>query len=242
MEAIAREVLDHKRRAGQAHGAGEYFGTDDGTSHGIEITGCNTSHHEEKEDINLEVQFYKSSLKKAGENINRIKNKALKDVIGKEYEEHRKRVWENLGYQVDKEKNGAAFDVDWAIYFNDKLVALEEDKGHYVDSCFLERCSGSFIKTINNFHKKGMECPLLILSSFTKYSKYEVKIEEELDTRRDHLSTIFKQKMNYQYLNTNDRFPKSNWFCKDSVYNPYEEYQNDELIMKDIEFMLSLKE
>src|SRR6056300_739678 len=107
----------------------------------VEITECNTSHHEEKEDINAKVQVYKNSLKLAGENINQIKqSKSLKDVVGKQYEQHRKRIWEEFGFTVDKNRNGSAFDVDWSIYFNGKLVALEEDKGHYVDSCFLERC------------------------------------------------------------------------------------------------------
>lgn len=207
-----------------------------------EITGSTTPQLEEEKDINAYVQFYKNSLKLAGENINQIKqSKSLKDVVGYQYEQHRKRIWEEFGFTVDKNRNGSAFDVDWSIYFNGKLVALEEDKGHYVDSCFLERCLGSFLKTINNFHKKEMDCPFLILSSFTKYSQYDKKLEEQLDIIKEELTTILRDKMNYQYLNTNDRFSK--WFRqdKDSVYNPYEEYQNDELIMKDIEFMLSLK-
>lgn len=200
---------------------------------------------EEKENINAKVQFYKYSLKTAGENINRSKkNKALKDVVGKEYEEHRKRVWEYLGYQVDKKKNGAAFNVDWAIYFNEKLVALEEDKGHYVDSCFLERCLFSFIKTINNFNKKGEDIPKLILSSFTKYSKYTEKIEESFEITKEGICNILKEKLKYTYLNSNDRFPRDVWFNKnkENINNPYEIYQNDELIKEDIRFMLSLKE
>lgn len=200
---------------------------------------------EEKEDINVKLQFYKNSLKTAGENINSNKKiKSLKDVVGKEYEEHRKRVWEYLGYQVDKKKNGAAFDVDWAIYFNGKLVALEEDKGHYVDSCFLERGLFSFMKTINNFNKKGEDIPKLILSSFTKYSKYSEKIEESLEIAKEGICDIFKGKFKYTYLNSNDRFSRDVWFHQneENINNPYEIYQNDKLIKEDIRFMLSLKE
>ena len=198
-----------------------------------------------KADINANVQFYKDSLIKAGHNINENKKyKALKDVIGKEYEEHRKRVWEHLGYRVDKKKNGAAFDVDWAIYYNEKLVALEEDKGHYVDSCFLERCLTSFLKTINNFKKKGEDIPKLILSSFTKYLRYTEKIEESLEITKEEICNIFKEKFKYTYLNNNDRFPRNIWFHQneENINNPYEIYQNDELIKEDIQFMLSLKE
>lgn len=192
----------------------------------------------------VSVEFYKQSLKNAGETINQKKQtKALKDVIGYSYEQHRKRIWEHLGFTVDKNNNGAAFDVDWSIYYNGKLVALEEDKGHYVDSCFLERCVGSFMKTIHRFNKENKECPQLILSSFTKYNIYNEKINEDIETRRDDLCTIFDKKMNYCYLNQNDRFPKNQWFKSDhdNTDNPYENFQNDDLILKDIQYMISLR-
>ena len=197
------------------------------------------------DNMNEYLRFYKMSLTRAGDEINTKKQtKALKDVVGKEYEEHRKRVWEYFGFVVDKDKNDSAFDVDWSIYYNDKLVALEEDKGHYVDSCFLERCLGSFAKTINNYSKKGNDSPNLILSSFTKYSKYDEKLEEELDILKPELSTILKQKMKYQYLNICDRYNKKLWFqqTSDCVNNPYDLYQNEGLIRNDIQFMLSLKD
>jgi len=198
-----------------------------------------------EEDINEKVQFYKKSLKQTGENINKNKQtKALKDVVGNQYEEHRKRVWENLGYRVDKKKNGAAFDVDWSVYYNEKLVAFEEDKGHYVDSCFLERCLGSFLKTIHNLQKENKPLPKLILSSFTKYNLYDKKINEGLEIIKEELAETLKKQTHYKYLNHNDRFNKKQWFKQDSINNdnPYELYQDDELIKEDIRFMLSLKE
>ena len=53
-----------------------------------------------------------------------------------------------------------------------------------------------------------------------------------------------KKQTHYKYLNHNDRFNKKQWFKQDSsnIDNPYELYQNDELIKEDIRFMLSLKE
>ena len=197
-----------------------------------------------EDEINKQIDFYKKSLKIAGERINnKKKSKSLKDVIGKEYEEHRKRIWEFAGFSVDKNKNGSAFNVDWSIYYNDKLVAIEEDKGHYVDSCFLERCIGSFIKTINNFNKKDEKCPYLILSSFTKYSKYEEKLKEGMGIFKKKFCKILKEKIKYNYLNNNDRFSKDLWFqsTHEDINNPYEVYNDKELIKQDIEFMLSLK-
>jgi len=205
----------------------------------------NTSVNGITDDISQSVQFYKESLKQAGENINNEKQyKALKDVIGKEYEGHRKRVWENLGFTVDKKRNGAAFNVDWTVYFHGKLVALEEDKGHYVDSCFLERCLTSFLKTIHNLQKEGKSVPKLILSSFTKYNLYDKKLVEELEIIKEDLCEILKKQTHYNYLNHNDRFKKNQWFKSEERDNdnPYELHQDDELIKDDILFMLSLKE
>lgn len=196
-----------------------------------------------QDDLNEILKFYKQSLKQAGENINKIKqNKALKDVVGKEYEEHRKRVWENLGFTVDKKRNGAAFDVDWSVYKDGVLVAIEEDKGHYVDSCFLERCLISFAKSVNNY--KNEKVPKLILSSFTQYNLFNEKLVEVLDIVKEEIGETLKKQTHYKYLNHNDRFNKKQWFKQDSsnIDNPYELYQNDELIKEDIRFMLSLKE
>ena len=188
------------------------------------------------------LQYYKQSLNLAGEHINIHKqSKRLADVVGKEYEEHRKRVWTHLGFTVDKKRNGAAFDVDWSIYDNGILVAIEEDKGHYVDSCFLERCIHSLIKTIHTM--EHLESPLLILNSFTKYNLYEKKLVESLDAYKEPLVETFKDKFVYSYLNEFDRIKKTSWFksANDNTDNPYKVYQNDTLIIKDIQLMLSLK-
>jgi hypothetical protein len=196
------------------------------------------------EEFNLHLQYYKNSLTQAGNIVNeKKKNTALKDAVGFGYEDHRKRVWENLGFTVDKNKNNASFDVDWAIYYQGKLVALEEDKGHYVDSCFFGRCIHGFIGTIRN---KGENVPKLILSSFTKYNLHMDKKEKSLELYRGDLVGKFRENYTYNYLNDFDRIrtPPKKWFSSavDCNHNPYEEYQNDNLITEDIEFMLSLKE
>ena len=187
------------------------------------------------------INYYKNSLIEAGNKINQKKqNKALKDVVGNEYEHHRKRVWESLGFTVDKERNGASFDVDWSIYYNNTLVAIEEDKGHYVDSCFFGRCIHSFIGSTHDI--KG-DTPALILSSFTKYNLYETKKNKSLELYKDNLVEIFNRKFHYNYLNDFDRIKRDNWFKSDNhdLHNPYAQYLNDELIHNDIEFMLSLQ-
>ena len=102
------------------------------------------------EETHNNVKFYKESLRLAENDIKsqHESGKALKDVVGAAFELHRKRLWEHFGFVVSKEKNGALFDVDWSIRYKGVLIAFEEDKGHYLDSCFMERALTGFSKTI----------------------------------------------------------------------------------------------
>ena len=136
------------------------------------------------------VQFYKESLCKA-ENYIKSQHKtgkALKDVVGTAFELHRKRLWKHFGFDVSKDKHGALFNVDWSITWQGQLIALEEDKGHYVDSCFMERTITGYCKTINAYKKINKPIPLLILHSFTKYKKFNEKLEEDLETRKSEIA------------------------------------------------------
>lgn len=191
------------------------------------------------------IKFYIDSLKLAGQTINTRKDgKALKDVIGKEYEEHRKRIFEHFGFTVDKDKNGASFDVDWAIYWNGTLVALEEDKGHYVDSCFYKRCISSFIETIHNFSKANKPLPKLILNSFTKYNLCEQKKEDFCKIFREEYLTSLNDIFVYSYILPCDRLTRDIWYQQsmDNQNNPYETHVNRGLIIKDIELIMSLRQ
>ena len=190
--------------------------------------------------IQEHIDFYKNSLIKTDENIKNEKEtgKALKDIVGKEYEEHRKRIWEYFGFKVSKEKHNALFDVDWSITYNDKLIALEEDKGHYLDSCFLERALTGYSKTVNNYQKNNISVPTLIIHSFARYSKFNEKKEEDLDTRKESIANEIKSKLVYTTLTKRDRLPKGKWFGDSE--NCYFENSEEELIIHDINFILSL--
>ena len=116
----------------------------------------------------------------------KLTGKALKDIVGEEFETHRKRIWEYFGFSVTKDKHNACFSVDWTIK-NKKgeIVAFEEDKGHYLDSCFMERALTGFAKTINSYVKNDTKIPHLLIHSFTKYSKFEEKKLEDIETRKE---------------------------------------------------------
>ena len=164
--------------------------------------------------------------------------KALKDIIGKAFETHRKRVWEHFGFTVTKDKHHSLFDVDWSILHNQQLIAFEEDKGHYLDSCFMERAITGFAKTVNAYQKEGRIVPKLIIHSFARYRKFQEKKEEDMDTRKECIADEIKEKMAYTTLTHRDRLPANIWFgsCDDCYGNNAE----DDLIRDDIGFILSL--
>lgn len=193
------------------------------------------------EKKNIHIHFYKESLQKA-ENEIRLMNetgKALKDIIGKAYETHRKRLWNYFGFNVSKDKHGALFGVDWSISYKGKLIAFEEVKGHYLDSCFFERVLSGFCKTIYAYQQKGKPVPLLIIHSFTKYKNFNQKLKEDLDTRKKSIVDEIKKKLVYSTLLEVDRLPKKRWFSK-NLYDCYSMNTTDELIFKDIKFIMSL--
>lgn len=193
------------------------------------------------EELNNDIQFYKESLEQAENYIqNEHKTgKALKDIVGEAYETHRKRVWNHFGFDVSKERYGAMFNVDWSITYQGILIAFEEDKGHYMDSCFMERALTGFSKTVNIYQKKGKPIPVLILHSFTRYNKFSDKLEEDMDTRKAEIRDEIKKKIVYTTLVECDRLPKNRWFSKE-LYNCYSINATDELIIKDIKFIRSL--
>ena len=195
---------------------------------------------------NKAIEFYKQSLKMADNEVKTLaQNKALKDSVGAAYESHRKRVWEHFGFEVSKDRHDAAFRVDWSITYKGALIALEEDKGHYLDSCSLDRAFASFTKTVNTYKKKNKTVPVLILHSFTRYKKFSEKLEDLLDILghgnqiKDEINK--KKKLVYITLVESDRLPKKKWFSKEEYrYDCYYTNASDKLIIEDIKFIQSL--
>ena len=190
---------------------------------------------------NEDFIFYKQSLLTADHDVylQAQTGKALKDIVGVVFEQHRKRIWEHFGFTVSKDRHDALFDVDWSITYNGTLVALEEDKGHYVDSCFLERALSGFCKTINMYQSINKPIPSLILHSFTRYKKFSEKLKEDMDTRKPSIVDEIQKKFVYTTLTSSDRLSKSSWFSKDS-YNCYSNNADDLSIFNDILFIRSL--
>jgi len=121
-------------------------------------------------------------------------NKAKKDIVGTRYEKF-KVEWVKSYSHLDvatpaeiskiKKDFGGTFNAD--IYIVDKktreLLALEEDKGHYVDKCFLKRALMNAVDTIVASSKNNKTPPKFILSSPTSYAK----VSEILDSLSEPL-------------------------------------------------------
>lgn len=186
------------------------------------------------------IYFYKQSLIEADDEIKNEKetSKALKDIIGLAYEKHRKRVWNYFGFEVVKDTYNASFNVDWSILYKGTLIAMEESKGHYLDSCFLERALTGFAKTVNNYQKNNLSIPVFIIHSFTKYNKFNDKKMEDLDTRKECIADVLYKKVIYSFMTKCDRLSSQKWFGK--CNNCYFDNVDEELIIKDIMLIQSL--
>ena len=145
--------------------------------------------------------------------------KALKDIVGEEYELHRKRVYEHLGLQPTKEKIEQTYEADIIIRnSNGEVVLIEECKGHYVDSCFLERAVIGFAKVVRLFLNNKKEVPYFIISSPTKYKKYEQKLEETLQILDPQICSILNKKIKYFTILNEDRIKRKGYFPNKKPY------------------------
>lgn len=107
--------------------------------------------------------------------------KARKDIVGAEFELFRKdKINSYPNIRTANADEIAQFKQESEGYFNadqylisqktGELVAIEENKGHYVDKCFFKRAISNCIEVIATHQEKGKEPPYFILSCPTSYS------------------------------------------------------------------------
>lgn len=170
-----------------------------------------------------EVIFYIHSLRLACDEIKeQKKHKSLKDVIGIAYEHHRQRLWEFFGFQLVPTTTTSSWKPDLIIHHNSMLCLIEEDKGHYVDSCFLGRALNNAAITLSMYLDKQETPPYFLLHSFTTYSKYNEKLDEFCNILRPDISKILRQRFIYKSICNLDRLPRRQWF----QFEPYAYMKN----------------
>lgn len=148
--------------------------------------------------------------------------KAGKDIIGEQYELFREKYYKNFGFQIGNGKKvfGSSYNCDTVVKKGDKILILEEDKGHYIDSCFLGRAIQNATQVFNVCLKKGIDIPFFVISSTTRYNKYEEIYQEKIETIREDLVEILNKKFIYLPLSEHDRISDKKYFMtKETCFN-----------------------
>lgn len=171
-------------------------------------------------------------------------SKAKKDIVGDCYEAWKRRwirSYPNLDVATPAEVNliekkyKGAFRADVYIV-NTKtreLLALEEDKGHYVDKCFLKRAISNAVETIAISKAEGYSTPNFILSCPTKYEKVENIVEFSKNYLQPDIYELLKDKFKYFPLCGHGRVSRNSYLkslenpfvlCKKLCYNQHRFY------------------
>lgn len=193
--------------------------------------------------IRYNMSYYISSLVYCEYQINTSKDKALKDVVGNYYENHIKRVYfyyTRLNQTTDYKDYGFTPDC-CMIDTNNNIKVVTEIKGHYLDSCFLERALVGIVKSINTLNKQKKNIPYFEIHSFTTYNLFTKKLNEFKDIIDDTLSSILDKKLVYTTICHKDRLKKEKWFNKSVYKQCYLTNINYVHIIDHIKFLLSIK-
>ena len=122
-------------------------------------------------------------------------------------------------------------------YLATTTFVLEEDKGHYIDSCFLGRAISNAAEIFSECLDKGIEIPFFVISSPTKMNNYDSICDRRFKLYREDIVTLLKSKFLYFPLSENGRIPKEKYFeTAESCFN-----LSDELILNQNKFIETLK-
>ena len=139
-------------------------------------------------------------------------DKAFKDIVGEEYEKYRKDLWSLAGFKAESGKV-ADYNVDLIVYDSaGNVKVIEEDKGHYVDLCFLKRFFSNAAEIINHFIAESKEVPYIVLSSPTTYRLYEENKEKIISLYRYDIQQVLRDKVKYLSICEHDRVRKTNYY------------------------------
>jgi len=166
----------------------------------------------------------------------RINNeKAGKDIVGEEFEKHRVDVWKHYGLTA-KPGTIANYNADLIIKRGNKIVAVEECKGHYTDACFFKRFISNAAEVINDYIEKNQDPPYIILSCPTRFRTYKTKFDNVVDLYRKDISDELKKKIVYLPYCEHDRINKKGYFK--TVNNCF--HLSDKLLTEQVKFIKKL--
>jgi hypothetical protein len=165
--------------------------------------------------------------------------KAGKDIVGEQYESFRRLYYQNNGFTIGNGKKvfGSSYNCDTVVKKGNKIIILEEDKGHYIDSCFLGRAISNAAEVFSECLDRGIEIPFFVISSPTKMNNYDIICERRFKLYREDIVNLLKSKFLYFPLSENGRIAKEKYFASNvSSFN-----LSNELIETQNRFVDTLK-
>ena len=192
------------------------------------------------------VDVYKQELQECYTNIMAESERtggAKKDIVGRQYEDFRSKCitrHPQLDIATPEEAKGFKQDLDGKYnadqYIENKcsrkLLALEEDKGHYVDKCFAKRAVVNAMETITLCIKKNTDVPYFVLSCPTNYD-IPALLQDLEDVFDKESFSILRDKLKFFPLCEHGRTNRDK-YLKDSVM-PFE--LNDSFIVEEDLFL-----
>ena len=173
-------------------------------------------------------------------------NRAKKDIVGEHYELFRENMicsHSHLDVATKQEKEhfdkmfGNNYKADQYIVnrHTRRLLALEEDKGHYVDKCFAKRALWNAMETIAHCTENGLEVPYFILSCPTNYDIQPLFSNMQLVFKQELLEQLHL-KFKFFPLCEHGRTSRNKYLVEKEM--PFD--VKEELISKEIDFMKNL--
>ena len=147
----------------------------------------------------------------------RVEGKSGKDTVGKNFELFNRFLYELYDIPLLDNKNkilGTKYNPDIAIgKDNDNVIIVEEDKGHYLDLCFLDRGAMNAAKVFRKCVEENKSAPFFVISCVTSYSLYDEVIKEDVNLFNDHISILMQEHLLYFPLCAHDRV-NENYFTE----------------------------
>tara|TARA_R100000388_G_scaffold93426_2_gene78079 strand:- start:26 stop:628 length:603 start_codon:yes stop_codon:yes gene_type:complete len=171
---------------------------------------------------------------------------AKKDIVGKHYELFREimicsHAHLDVATKLEKENFNKMFGNNYKAdqYIVDKrsrsLLALEEDKGHYVDKCFAKRALWNAMETIAHCLQNDIDVPYFILSCPTNYNLKPLVSNMELVFKKELLEEL-RAKFRFFPLCDHGRTSRNKYLVEKQM--PFK--LKEDFVVREIEFMNSL--
>jgi hypothetical protein len=138
--------------------------------------------------------------------------KAGKDIVGEQWELFRSSVYKQHGFTTADDRTIGGYNADIVVVRNGEAIIVEEAKGHYIDSCFLQRAISSCARVISDSLEKEREPPHFVLSCPTKMNNFQEVFDSQATLYRKDIRNYLSTKFTYLPLCSHGRVPKKRYY------------------------------